>query len=94
MPMSVLEAMAAGLPVVASDVGDVARLVDDGATGHLVSPHSPDELASALRKLILEPERAAEMGASGRERVERHFSAEVNARAVCAVYAEASGERA
>jgi glycosyltransferase involved in cell wall biosynthesis len=94
MPMSVLEAMAAGLPVVASDVGDVARLVDDGETGYLVSPQSPVELASALRKLILDPQRAAEMGAAGRRRVEQHFSAEVNARAVCAVYAEASGPRA
>ncbi len=94
MPMSVLEAMAAGLPVVATDVGDVARLVDDGATGYLVSPQSPDELAAALRKLILDPERAREMGTAGRERVEQHFSAKVTARAVCAVYAEASGARA
>ena len=94
MPMSVLEAMAAGLPVVATDVGDVARLVDDGATGYLVSPQSPDDLAAALRKLIVDPERSGEMGAAGRVRVEQRFSAEVTARAVCQVYAEAAGVRA
>ena len=94
MPMSVLEAMAAGLPVVATDVGDVARLVDDGATGFLVSRKSPNELAAALRKLLLDPERAREMGNAGRERVARYFSAKVTARAVCAVYAEASEARA
>lgn len=94
MPMSVLEAMAAGLPVVATDVGDVARLVDDGATGYLVPPQSPDDLAAALRKLITDPHRSSEMGAAGRDRVEQRFSAEVTARAVCQVYAEAVGGRA
>ena len=72
----------------------IAMIFHDGGTGYLVSPQSPDELAAALRKLILDPERAREMGSAGRQRVEQHFSAAVTARAVCAVYAEATGARA
>ena len=52
MPVSVLEAMAAGLPVVASRVGGVPELVVDGETGLLVEPGDPDELAAALGRLL------------------------------------------
>jgi glycosyltransferase involved in cell wall biosynthesis len=93
MPMSVLEAMAASLPVVATDVGDVARLVEDGVTGYVVAPHAPEELAAALRKLLTDPRSSRAMGAAGRARVEERFSAAATARGVCEVYDEASGRR-
>ncbi|HET6560457.1 MAG TPA: glycosyltransferase family 4 protein [Marmoricola sp.] len=93
MPMSVLEAMAAGLPVVATDVGDVARLVDDGRTGFVIPPRSPEQLVAALRKLLTDPARARAMGAEGRSRVQARFSAAVSARAVCEVYVEALAAR-
>lgn len=89
MPLSVLEAMAAGLPVVATDVGDVSRLVQDGVTGFVVAKQSPDELAAALRTLLADPDLMRSMGLAGRERVEQHFSSRNTARAVCDVYAEA-----
>jgi len=89
MPLSVLEAMAAGLPVVATDVGDVSRLVQDGRTGFVVAKQSPDALANALRTLLAEPDLRRAMGSAGRERVEQHFSSRNTARAVCEVYAEA-----
>jgi glycosyltransferase involved in cell wall biosynthesis len=93
MPLSVLEAMAAGLPVVATDVGDVRRLVLDGSTGILVERQSPERLADALRRLLVEPDLRRRMGAAGRLRAEESFSTTGTARAVSQLYAtlEAAG---
>ena len=76
MPLTVLEAMATGLPVVATDVGDVGRLVEDGASGFLVSPRSPGQLADRLAALLTRPELARRMGAVGRQRVVADFDLE------------------
>jgi len=73
LPMSVLEAMAAGLPVVASAVGGIPELVVDGETGLLVPPGDPDALADALGKLITDPELRQRLGAAGRARAEACF---------------------
>lgn len=91
MPLSVLEAMAAGLPVVATDVGDVRRVVADGKTGCVIPRQSPDKLASALRKLLVNPDLARRMGAAGRRRAEEQFSNAVTARAVSELYAKVQG---
>jgi glycosyltransferase involved in cell wall biosynthesis len=88
MPLSVLEAMAAGLPVVATDVGDVGRAVEDGVTGFVVPPKDPAALAAALEPLLTDPDRRRRMGAAGRERVISLFSADVTAGEVSALYAE------
>jgi glycogen synthase len=69
-----LEAMACGTPVVASAVGGILEVVDDGVTGVLVPPARPDDLAGAIRKLLDDPDRARRMGAAGRKRVEDQFS--------------------
>ena len=76
MPISILEAMAAGLPVVASAVGGVPELVVDGETGVLVPPGDPDALAEALRRLLQDPELRRRLGAGGRERARDEFSLE------------------
>ena len=55
MPLSVLEAMASGLPVVASDVGDVSRVVADGATGFVVPPQSPESWPAPSGRLVDDP---------------------------------------
>ncbi|WP_139173476.1 glycosyltransferase family 4 protein [Geodermatophilus telluris] len=86
MPLSVLEAMAAGLPVVASDVGDIGRAVADGVTGYVVPAKDPDQLAAALERLLVDPELRRRMGAAGRERVKAMFSSDVTAREVSALY--------
>jgi starch synthase len=75
-----LEAMACGTAVVASDVGGIPEVVADGTTGLLVhfDEHGVDEfragLADAVNELLRDPERAAVMGAAGRERAEREFT--------------------
>jgi glycogen synthase len=69
-----LEAMACETPVVASAVGGILEVVEDGRTGVLVPPGRPDALAAALRGVLDDPERARSMGRAGRRRVEERFS--------------------
>jgi glycosyltransferase involved in cell wall biosynthesis len=72
-PVSVLEAMAAGLPVVATDVGGVSEAVRHGETGLLVPANDPGALAEALDCLVQDPELRLRLGSAGRERVRQHF---------------------
>jgi phosphatidylinositol alpha-mannosyltransferase len=83
-----IEAMAAGRPVVASSIPGYAAVVRDGVDGILVPPGDASELASALVRVLADPERARIMGASGRERAER-YDWPVVAAEVEAVYEEA-----
>ncbi len=69
-----LEAMACETAVVASAVGGILEVVEDGVTGLLVPPARPDELAAALRGVLADPEQARAMGRAGRRRVEERFS--------------------
>jgi len=71
--LAVGEAMAAGLPVVASDRGSLPELVVDGAGGFLVDPSAPDRLVERLAQLLADAELRAKFGALNRERVERSF---------------------
>jgi L-malate glycosyltransferase len=73
-PNVVLEAMAAGLPVVASKVGGIPELVDDGVTGRLVPPSDPDALAAAILDVLDHPNRGAAFGQAGRMRIAREYS--------------------
>jgi glycosyltransferase involved in cell wall biosynthesis len=68
-PLSLLEAMAAGVPVLATPVGGGAELVVDGVSGFLVAPGDTTTLQRLLHKLLLERELAARVGAAGRESV-------------------------
>ena len=82
LSLTLLEAMASGLPVVATRVGGNAEVVVQGRTGLLVPPGSPSELADAILSLFRDPERARRMGEAGRRRVEEAF----NLRRVAAAY--------
>lgn len=74
MPNALLEAMAAGLPCVATRVSGSEDLIVDGESGLLVPPEDPAALAEALLTLMTNPERARKLGRAARERIENHFS--------------------
>lgn len=75
-PLSLLEAMAAGLPVVATDVGSVAEIVVEGDTGYIVPSGDPRGFASRVSQVLTDPALAARLGAAGRERVATVFTIE------------------
>ena len=71
---TILEAMASGLPVIATGVGANAELVDHGETGEIVAPADAQALAASIVRLALHPERAATMGRAGRAAAQARFS--------------------
>jgi sugar transferase (PEP-CTERM/EpsH1 system associated) len=73
-PVTLLEAMACGLPVVATSVGGIPETVVDNVTGKLVPPSDPDALANALAFYVRQPESLSAHGAAARERIERNYS--------------------
>jgi glycosyltransferase involved in cell wall biosynthesis len=87
LPLVIIEAMLARLPVVATRVGSVAEIVEDKETGLLVEPERPDQLAHALRTLVLAPQMRSSMGALGRTRASG-FGADAMARRYEELYEE------
>ncbi|MBX3394886.1 MAG: glycosyltransferase [Phycisphaerae bacterium] len=85
-PNAVLEAMASGLPVVASDVCDNRRIVQDGVNGFIVPPRDSITLADRLKRLVDDADLRARLGASARQRAEREYSVSTLARRTAAVY--------
>lgn len=73
MPLVVLEAMEAGVPVVASQVSGIPEVVVDGETGWLVPPEEPEALAQALEAVLSDPGEARRRGAAGRKRIEERY---------------------
>jgi glycosyltransferase involved in cell wall biosynthesis len=88
LPLVILEAMSARLPVIATDVGGISEAVDDGRTGLLVRPRDTEGLADALAAVLGDPARARSMGSRGRAKVEAEFSLEACSAAVFGVYDE------
>jgi len=81
-----VEAMAAGLPVVATDVPGFQEIVVDGVTGLIVPTGSPDALAQAMQRLLKDPETCRAMGAAGRARVEELYDWDKNVDHMIEVY--------
>ena len=85
--------MAAGLPVVATDVGGNAEAVVDGETGLVVPPRDPPALAAALLTLATDPEKRKAFGRAGRQRFETRFRLERCVEEYAAWYRELLAER-
>jgi len=87
MPNVILEAMAAGLPVVSTEVEGVRELIEHGETG-LLTAHSPSAVASGLQQLFADPERTSRMGLSAQQVVKQQFTWDCVARAYSDLYCE------
>jgi glycosyltransferase involved in cell wall biosynthesis len=85
-----LEAMACGVPVIASAVGGLVDTVVDGVTGLHVPPREPAAVAKATRRLLADPAYARALGAAGAERAKRRYSWERVAAATLDVYRQVS----
>ena len=88
LPITILEALALGKPVVATRVGGIPEAIQDGETGLLVPPGDPQALADAVSALLADPARAAAMAARGRAAARARFSAEVMVRQIERLYLE------
>lgn len=92
LPRTIIEAMRTGLPVLASDVGGVSEVVDDGSSGMLVRPGDPTDLVEKLARLLREPDARQRLGRAGRERYERSFDFDRMARETMDVYEAVLGK--
>jgi glycosyltransferase involved in cell wall biosynthesis len=90
MPLAVLEAFAAGLPVVGTDLGGVPELIDPGVDGRIVPANDPRALAESLVALRDDPEGTAAMGAAARAKAERAYAPGLHLERLRQAYAEAA----
>ena len=81
-----LEALASGVPVVATRTSGVSEVISDGQTGMLVEPNSPFQLARAIDKLLAQPRLAKQLSEKGRKLVEAKFNLDVQARKIERIY--------
>ncbi len=91
LSITTMEAMAAGLPVIASRAGGLPELVRDGETGLLVEPRDPEGLAEAVARLISDPETRTRFGTNGRHLAGQEFGAGKMVSETCKVYDEILG---
>jgi glycosyltransferase involved in cell wall biosynthesis len=86
---ALIEAMALGVPVIATNVGGPAEIVEDGREGCLCPPREPDSWARAARRILASPDRGAEMGRAGRRRVKEAFTVERHVQGTLEIYERA-----
>ena len=85
-PLSILEYMQAGLPIVATAVGGVPDMIGDGVEGLLVKPGDPAGFAAAVARVLSEPDLAAELAAAARARQQKQFDIDVTVGAIERIY--------
>lgn len=93
LPTVLLEAMASGCPVVATAVGGVPDVVEDGVNGLLVQPQAPQDLAAAMRSLLADPQRMEALGWQARQSIEKRFSWENSAARFLSLYSQLAGSQ-
>lgn len=92
LPYVILEAMNGSVPVVATRVGGIPDLVEDGVTGYLIAPNHVEELADRIEAFSNDPDMAYSMGLAGRTKLEREFSRECAIKAHLELYKELCDE--
>jgi len=93
MPLAVLEAQALGKPVIASRVGSVPEMIDDGVTGILCEPGDMEGFAAAALRLLESEELCRKMGAAGQEKVRREFAEDVMLARYFSLFEKVSGAK-
>jgi glycosyltransferase involved in cell wall biosynthesis len=88
-PLSIVEAMGASVPIVATRVGGIPEQVTDGHNGYLVEPRDPGTLAERIGSILADPDAATRLGEAGRARALREFSVETMTDAIESVYEDA-----
>ena len=88
LPMALLEAMASKVPVIATSVGAIPKVIEHGINGMLIPPKNSDVIAEAINTMLSDGNSAKEMAQRGFEKVRDHFSADIMARKYLAIYKE------
>jgi glycosyltransferase involved in cell wall biosynthesis len=91
LPFSIMEAFAAGVPVVASDIGGIPEMVDDGVDGYLFSVGDVESCANSLRRMLRDRGQREKMGDRARDKAERFYNRELHYRRIMDIYREACG---
>jgi glycosyltransferase involved in cell wall biosynthesis len=86
LPTVIMEAMAAGLPVISTSLGGIPEMVEHGVNGELVPERDPAAICAAMERLISDPERARRLGDRGRQIAQEKFSIETSARALIELF--------
>ena len=86
MPNALLESLACGTPVIASNLGSLPEIVDDGVNGLLFEPGNAEELAERMRYLLDNPRKAMEMGKNARAKMESEYSPELHYQSLMRIY--------
>ncbi|MEJ2702604.1 MAG: glycosyltransferase family 4 protein [Sedimentisphaerales bacterium] len=87
-PLTIAEAMAVGVPVVAASVGGIPEMIEDGKTGLLVDPHDPRSICEAVSKILSDETLAHSMGQSAKETAEKRFTASLACEKTLQAYRE------
>jgi glycosyltransferase involved in cell wall biosynthesis len=93
IPVSLMEAMACGLPVVSTTVSGIGELVTDGTSGLLVEPRNVEALTAALRRMVDDPHLRTQLGREGRRVVERSFNARASAERMASLFRSLVGRQ-
>jgi glycosyltransferase involved in cell wall biosynthesis len=91
LPTVIMEAMAAGLPVISTPLGGIPEMVEPGVNGELVPERNPEALAVAIERLLDDPAKARELGNRGREIAREKFSVETSARELRELFEKLQG---
>lgn len=91
MPLALIEAMACGLPTIASNVGGISEVIDDGLTGFIIPPADPEALADRITYLLENPQCAIEIGKKALQKVKANFDLQTMIKNYSSIYDEISG---